>query len=153
MQRVSPPAQHFLLHDRAAAGRATDTSPGRRGVALLSAIVCVVIMSAVAASLLRSVLAQVREADRQAFQLQAEALAQSALQRGYQQRTTNPSYLGEVWTPDVAGAPKLKAEIEWTSAATGGTLRVVCLVPADAKLPVRLERTAFLPSPTPVKAE
>ena len=54
----------------------------RRGIALLSTMVCVVILSAVAASLIRSVLAQTREADQQALQLQADALAQSALDRG-----------------------------------------------------------------------
>lgn len=127
----------------------------RRGIALLSTMVCVVILSAVAASLVRSVLAQMREADRRAEQVQADALAQSALERGFQQLATNPAYTGEVWTPQIPGAPSMKAEIAWTGTPTSGLLRVVCQVPADTALPVRLERTAAinLPSTTPAKTE
>lgn len=127
----------------------------RGGVALLSTIVCVAILSAVAASLLQSVLAQKREVDRQTNLLQADALAQSALDRGFQQLAANPAYTGEVWTPVIPEAPALKAEIAWTGTPTGGQLRVVCLVPADAALPVQLERTATItltPS-TPDKTE
>lgn len=127
----------------------------RGGVALLSTIVCVTILSAVAASLLQSILAQKREVDKQANLLQADALAQSALDRGFQQLAANPAYTGEVWTPVVPEAPALKAEIVWAGTPTGGQLRVVCLVPADAALPVRLERTATLnlTSSTPDKTE
>lgn len=127
----------------------------RGGVALLSTIVCVAILSAVAASLLHSILAQKREVDRQAIMLQADALAQSALDRGFQQLAANPAYTGEVWTPVVPGVPALKAEITWTGSPMGGQLRVICLVPADAPLPVRVERTAALTlmSPAPEKTE
>ena len=127
----------------------------RRGIALLSTMVCVVILSAVAASLIRSILAQSREADQQAVQLQADALAQSALDRGFQQLTANPAYTGEVWTPVVPGAHSLKAEIVWSGTPTGGQLRVICEVPADSARPVRLERTATitLKSSTPDKTE
>lgn len=133
----------------------SNSPQSRGGVALLSAIVCVTILSAVAASLLHTILAQKREADRQADMLQADALAQSALDRGFQQLAANPAYTGEVWTPVVPGAPALKAEIAWSGTPTGGQLQVVCLVPADAALPVRLERTASmtLTSSTPDKTE
>ncbi len=147
---------HLLLADGQTPAASTRlNATRRRGFALLSALICVLILSAVAASLLRSVLAQMREVDIQAHQLQADALAQSALERGIQQLSANPAYTGEVWTPDVPGAPRLKATIEWVGNPSGGSLRVVCLVPADAQLPVRLERTATitLPSPTPDKSE
>lgn len=127
----------------------------RRGIVLLSAIVTVTILSAVAASLLHSILAQKREADRQADTLQADALAQSALDRGFQQLATNPAYPGETWTPVIPGGPALQAKITWTGTPTGGQLQVVCLVPADAALPIRIERTAVLTltSSTPDKTE
>jgi len=122
-------------------------------VALLAAIVCLLVLSAISIGLVRTVLARVREADLHEHQLQADALAQSALARGIAQRTANPAYPGEVWTPEVSGVPRMKAEIQWIDAPTGGSFRVVCFVPADSAQPVRLERTASFPSLPPAKAE
>ena len=125
----------------------------RRGVALLSSIVCILILSAISISLVRTVLARLHEADLHQYQLQADALAQSALVRGIEQRTLNPAYTGEVWEPEVPGLPRLQADIQWVDAPSGGALRVVCLVPADASQPVRVERTVPFSSPQPAKAE
>ncbi len=125
----------------------------RRGVALLSSIVCILILSAISISLVRTVLARLHEADLHQYQLQVDALAQSALDRGRVQRTLNPTYSGEVWTPEVSGSPRLQADIQWVDAPAGGALRVVCLVPADASQPVRVERTIPFSSPQPAKAE
>ena len=63
----------------------------RRGVALLSSIVCILILSAISISLVRTVLARLHEADLHQYQLQADSLAQSALERGRVQRTLNPA--------------------------------------------------------------
>ena len=104
----------------------------RSGLALLAAIVCLLVLSAISVGLVRTVLARVREADLHEHQLQADALAQSALARGIAQRAANPAYPGEVWTPEVSGVSRMKAEIQWIDAPTGGSLRVVCFVPADA---------------------
>jgi hypothetical protein len=127
--------------------------PHRRGLALLTAIVCIVVLSAMSVSLVRTVLARLHEAELHAYQLQADALAQSALDRGFAQRSLNPTYPGEVWTPVVSGSPSLKADIQWIDSPEGGTLRVVCLVPADAPRPVRVERMVPFSSPMPAKAE
>ncbi len=125
----------------------------RSGLALLTAIVCIVVLSAMSVSLVRTVLARLREAELHAQQLQADALAQSAIERGFAQRELNPAYPGEVWTPVVPGAPRLQADIAWIDSPSGGSLRVVCLVPADAARPVRAERVVLFPSPIPAKAE
>ena len=125
----------------------------RRGLALLTAIVCIVILSAMSVSLVRTVLARLQEAELHAHQLQADALAQSALERGFAQRARDPAYPGEVWTPVVPGSPALKADIQWVDSPDGGTLRVICLVPADVPRPVRVERVAPFSSPQPAKAE
>lgn len=132
---------------------ATGRNRPRRGLALLAAIVCILVLSAISVSLVRTVLARVREAGLHEHQLQADALAQSALDRGMALRTANPEYVGEVWVPEVSGFPRLQANIEWIDTPAGGSLRVVCLVPADAAQPVRLERSVPFPSPPPVKAE
>jgi len=153
MRRVSPFQRRESIDAHVLANVAAGVSRTRGGLALLSAIICILVLSAISVSLVRTVLARVREADLHEHRLQADALAQSALERGIAQRTANPAYPGEVWTPVVAGLPRLQANIEWVAAPAGGSLRVVCLVPADAAHPVRLERTAPLPSPLPVKAE
>ena len=126
---------------------------GRSGLALLTAIVCIVVLSAMSVSLVRTVLARLREAELHAQQLQADALAQSAIERGFAQRTLNPAYPGEVWTPEIAGSPRLQAEISLVDGPTGGSLRVTCLVPADAPRPVRVERVVPFSSLVPTKAE
>ena len=125
----------------------------RRGITLLAATISLVVLSAISISLVRSVLARIQEASLHEQQLQADALAESAIQRGIAQRTINPVYPGEVWAPSVPGSPRLQATIEWVESSTGGSLRVVCLVPADAVRPVRIERVTPFPAPLPVKAE
>ena len=124
----------------------------RRGIMLLAATISLVVLSAISISLVRSVLARIQEASLHEQQ-QADALAESAIQRGIAQRTINPVYPGEVWAPSVPGSPRLQATIEWVESSTGASLRVVCLVPADAVRPVRVERVAPFPAPLPVKAE
>ena len=141
---------------RGAKGDNTGGAKGethRRGLALLTAIVCIVILSAMSVSLVRTVLARLQEAELHAHQLQADALAQSAFERGLAQRSLNPAYPGEVWSPVVPGSPSLKADIQWVDSPDGGSLRVICLVPADAPRPVRIERVVPFSSPQPAKAE
>ena len=125
----------------------------RSGLALLTAIVCILVLSAMSVSLVRTILARLHEAELHAHQLQADALAQSALERGFAQRSLNPAYSGEVWIPVLPGFPRLQADIAWVDAPTGGSLRVVCLVPADAPRPVRVERIVPFSSPLPMKSE
>ena len=134
-------------------GHVSDVPEFRRGVALLSSIVCILILSAISISLVRTVLARLHEADLHQYQLQADALAQSALERGTVQRILNAAYLGEVWTPEVPGSLRLQADIRWVDSPAGGSLRVICLVPAGAARPVRVERTVPFSSPQPAKAE
>ena len=125
----------------------------RRGLALLAAMVCIVILSALAIGLVRTVLARIKEANLNEHQLQADALAQSAIERGLARRAADASYAREVWTPAVPGAPPMQAEIQNVVTPSGGTIRVTCLVPADAARPVRVEREAPVPSTLPMKAE
>ena len=114
---------------------------GRQGIALLAALVCIVVLAALALTLTRTMLARVLEADLREHQLQADALAESALVRARTQWQSNPAWTGDIWTPEVQGLPKLRAETHILAVGTGHHLHVVCLVPADADLPVRVERT------------
>ncbi len=125
----------------------------RGGLALLSAIICILILSAMSVSLVRTVLARLHEAEVHEWQLQADALAQSALERGFSQRVLNPAYPGEIWSPEVPGIPRMQADILWVDSGSAGALRVICLVPADAPQPIRIERLVPFSSPQPAKAE
>lgn len=120
---------------------ASSSQARRQGIALLSALVCIVVLAALALTLTRTVLTRVREADLREHQLQADVLAESAMVRARTQWQSNPTWAGDVWTPDVEGYPKLRAESRVQSAGTLQQLHVVCFVPADADLPARVERT------------
>lgn len=127
----------------------SDLRHHRRAMALLSALVCVVVLAALSLTLTRTVLARVREADLHHHQLQADALAESAIVRAQAQWQANPTWTGEDWTPDVARHLKLRAEIRLQPTASPTQLQIVSLVPADSPSPVRVERTLpWPPAPT-----
>lgn len=126
--------------------RRTRVTPStrRRAMALLTALVCLVVLAALALTLTRTVLARVREADLHAHQLQADALAESAIVRARSQWQSNAAWTGEVWQPEVEGAPKLHAELRVLDESPK-QLQIACLVPANAVAPVRVERTVPWP--------
>jgi hypothetical protein len=159
MQRTPAPCRLSLRERPSFRGAKGDNTGGakgelpRYGLALLTALVCLVVLSAMSVSLVRTVLARLREAELHAHQLQADALAQSALERGSAQKALNPAYSGEVWAPVVPGSPRMHAGIQWVDGPNGGSLRVICIVPADAPRPVRVERVVSVSNPQPAKAE
>ncbi len=117
----------------------------RGGWALLSAMVAVVILSALAVGLTRVVLSSVRETDQREHLIQADQLAESALARAKAQLQKAPTYSGETWEPTNAAGPTLQATITIDRTGSGIGVRAECLVPSDAPRPVRVERTWTLP--------
>ena len=87
----------------------------RRGAVLILVMVCLLIITMLLASLLKSALLQRRQVMREQFRVQAEWLAESALERAVEQRLKNPDYRGEVWeiSPEELGTRyAASAEIE-----------------------------------------
>jgi len=124
-------------------GRSTSSSPHRirrRGLALLSALVCVVVLAALSLTLTRTVLARVREAELHHQRLQADALAESAYVRAQSQWRANPDWTGEIWSPKAEGLFQLQAEIRVPAADAEPQLHVVSQVSAGPDSVVRVER-------------
>lgn len=87
----------------------------RRGAVLILVMVCLLIITMLLASLLKSALMQRRQVMREQFRIQAEWLAESALERAVEQRLKNPDYRGEVWeisTEELGTSYAGSAEIE-----------------------------------------
>lgn len=125
----------------------------RKGWALLSALVAVLIVAALSAGLIRAILASHREIELQEHLAQADQLAESARIRVATQLQKTPNYTGEVWKPAASGGSAMQATITVTGTGASPQARVVCLVPADVPHPVRVERawswTPAPPSETP----
>lgn len=131
--------------------RATlQSAHSRKGWALLSTLVAVLIVVALSAGLIRAILASHREIELQEHLAQADQLAESARIRVATQLQKTPNYTGEVWQPAASGGPAMQATITVIGTGASPQARVVCLVPADAPHPVRIERAwSWTPAPTP----
>ena len=81
-------------------------STNRRGVALLTAIVCLAVIAVICGSLIRVVHAQRQQTRLEERKLQAEWLAESGLERAAAKLADSQDYSGETWqiaAPEFAG--------------------------------------------------
>lgn len=74
----------------------------RRGVVLAFVLVCLFVVAAVGAALLRATVAEHRQETRRQHQVQAMWLAESAVQRAAAHLAAAPDYQGETWQIDAA---------------------------------------------------
>ena len=74
----------------------------RRGVVLAFALVCLFVVAAIGAALLRATVDEHRQETRRQHQTQAMWLAESAVQRAAAQLAASPDYQGETWRIDAA---------------------------------------------------
>jgi Tfp pilus assembly protein PilV len=113
----------------------------RRGAALIAALICVLLVSMMSAVLVKTALVQRDQLEQDAWQLQADWLAQSALERTIARLKTDAEYTGETWMPATAqGTPIGRVTIEIVQASGDTTerlLRATADVPDD---PVRRAR-------------
>ncbi len=72
-----------------------------RGAAMLVTVVCLAVIAALGASLLRSLVAEHRQARLRWDQMQAFWLAESAVQRGVVRLAAMSEYAGEQWQVEV----------------------------------------------------
>src|SRR5919108_331003 len=78
----------------------------RSGAALVVALICLLLVGVLAATLVRSAVMQHDQVLQEQWQIQAETLAASALDRAVVQLSSDPNYPGEAWLPvSAAGAP------------------------------------------------
>jgi Tfp pilus assembly protein PilX len=104
--------------------------PRRRGAALLVAMVCLVILTAIAGSLARK--AVTRRARRKAEErrVQAEWLARSGLERAWVKLSASPDYHGESWkvSPEDLEGPDSALVVITVAEVAGKPTRLVRVV-------------------------
>ncbi len=123
----------------------------RRGSALIIAMICLVLTSVLTVSLVQIVLLQRGQVERDEWQLQAEWLAESGLDRAVAQLASNASYSGEEWLPQPSDAPaplgRVTITMERLSDTSGMRVTAVADVPHDAEERARVRKTMMIEPP------
>ncbi len=128
---------------RASAYCQIDHRAGRRGSALLIAMITLGLVSAMAVSMVQIVTLRHSQSDREQWRLQSAWLSESALVRALDRVSRDPDYTGESWQIDDIDARHLSGvvRIEILSNAEGHTLIVTADFPDDPVDRVRTTRT------------
>ena len=118
----------------------------RRGAVMIIALICLLMATVMVTSLARTAVLERERVIRDEWQLQAEWLAESALDRAVL-RSGDPEYDGETWRPTVADAAEPLGTVKISITRTEGepaTITVVADVPDDATERVRVRRELIL---------
>ncbi len=121
----------------------------RRGAALIIALIALLLVGVLGAELARSAVLQHQQVQHEEWQIQAEWLAESALDRAATMIEADSAYRGETWLP-VRGesrAPLGRVLIEITESAEEGlAVRVVADVPDTGESRARVSRERTFPA-------
>ena len=124
------------------------TKPGRRGAILVMALVTLLVVGLIAGLVLQRFLSTHRQMRREAQQLQAEWLAESAVTRGWLLRQANADYTGEEWQA-AGGVATIRVEQAVAPPPGDGASTVQITVqaryPDHASERALVERTYHLP--------
>jgi type II secretory pathway component PulK len=120
----------------------------RSGAVIVIAMICLLLSSVLAVSLVKLALAHREQIDRDVWQLQAEWLAEAGLDRAAARLHSEADYRGEVWAPDLTGALPHAARIEISVEPRDGdgatAITVVSDYPDDAHERVRVRKSTIL---------
>jgi len=132
--------------------RSSLTKPSRRrGAALIAALICVLLVSLMSTVLVKTALVQRDQLERDAWQVQADWLAQSALDRSLARLAADAGYTGESWTPTTTEGQtigRVRIEIVPADGGDGSArlLRATADVPDDPVNRARVVREWTLPT-------
>jgi type II secretory pathway component PulK len=125
-----------------------DPGSARGGAVLVVALICLLLVTVLAASLARTVLLQREQVLRDEWQLQAEWLAEAAIDRARVQLNATTDYEGEEWRPEWndAGSQlgRVRIAVAREASADGNSvarINVTADVPADTTDRARVQRT------------
>ena len=126
----------------------------RRGLVSVAMLIGLIILAMVAASLLKVGLARRTRATIEERQLQADALADSGLDRALARLATAPAYEGEVWeipTEELGGRGTAKVTIKAPRSPDDSprSVQVVADYQASATALIRQSRSLRFPSNPP----
>jgi Tfp pilus assembly protein PilX len=128
-----------------------------RGSALIIALICLVLVSALTATLVQIVILQRSQVERDEWQLQAEWLAESGVDRAAARLAADGAYTGEEWLPQPPGAPaplgRVRIAIDRSSGTNEPHVTVVADVPHDADERARVRKNVVLPTIQPTAGE
>lgn len=125
----------------------------RRGGGLVVALVTLLVVTSLMGSLIRSLLVELRQCRHEAVDLQAQWLAEAALDRAVANLRSNANYTGEIWkvkfspTPANSGSSSGVVEIHIEREATQQPTRVSvdARYPDDPQRRAKVERALHLP--------
>ncbi|NQU24752.1 MAG: hypothetical protein HQ567_26005 [Candidatus Nealsonbacteria bacterium] len=129
--------------------------PARRGAVLIAVIVCVVVGSAVFLSILKMTAAGRNVLQSESQRIQAEWLAESALQRAAARLAADPDYAGETWNVSAVGlsmpqSAKVRIDVEPVAGRADRRLvRVRADYPDHPHYRVRYEKQTVVHAPSP----
>ncbi len=121
----------------------------RSGVILVVAMICLFLASALVATLLKMTAAQRRFGEMDAAALQADWLADSALDRAAAMLAENSDYPGETWSvpaEDLDGRHPGRVTIEVVPVKAGSRheLKVIAQYPAEGRLTAQRTKRIFI---------
>jgi len=112
-------------------------------------MICLLLVSMLSAVLVRTALAQREQLERDAWQLQAEWLVQSGLERALAKRAADAKYTGETWRPageDSAVIGRVEIVVAAATDGSGGrVLKLAVDVPDDPVNRAHVAREMILP--------
>ncbi|MFG0334801.1 MAG: hypothetical protein ACF8TS_15710 [Maioricimonas sp. JB049] len=129
-----------------------DTESPRRGAALIVAVICLLFAGALSLSVVRLVVTQQRQLEREEWATQAALLAEGGIARAIEQLNLSRTYEGETWQPDVPGENAHPARVELTvehldDEPLGPRIRVEAVAdyPDAAEQRTRIRRSVIIP--------
>lgn len=121
-------------------------STQRRGAALVAALVLLTVILITGGVMLQQLAATQRAARQTGRQLQAQWLAESALDRALAQRRANPDYAGETWRPPSADSGEQGvAQIEIQTVDDAAIINITADFPAHPLHRARVQLNRELP--------
>ncbi|WP_347243589.1 hypothetical protein [Thermogutta sp.] len=130
-------------------GEAPSQTRWGRGVAALGILVCLVVVSTLAATLAHQLWLRVRDAQQERYLIQADWLVASAIDRAVYRIRENADYQGEVWEiPENELPGGLRGVVRTAIKQDGGKLRFLVLevkILLNEKIVVSETRQVTLP--------
>jgi len=88
--------------------------PSRRAAALIVSVICLLLAAALSLSVVRIVVTQQQQLERDEWAVQSALLAEGAIARAIQQLNHNAEYEGETWQPELPGENAHPARVDVT---------------------------------------
>lgn len=123
----------------------------RRGFAVLSTLVCLLIVVSIVGSMIQGAIRARRQMHVERDCRQSESLLSAGAARAVSRLASDPNFVGDVWQlPSEAivsnGAGRVTCEISPPTGDGSRQLRVVAEYPIDRDFPVRRSQTFNIPS-------